>query len=393
MSDTTTPYEAATLITKVKIDGFKNLTSPHQPDGEIPLTNPTFLIGPNGSGKSNLGEALRFVRSILGESYKDDAIWRAVKHHGGLGAITQKHSPDSNISLAFHFAHVVDKTPLFYKCTFKPDFDSLSLWLSYESYPGHAGPVLGKPVLSTDLAVSRKRALFSEQADFISSFFIKSLFYNANNISTAAVKGNIATIDPDNTFLSENGLNIQNVYFLLENSKHYKTKRALEQFITKYIDQDFETIRTPPVGENYIGFKYWRSNSDTPYTLATLSDGTIRMLMWAAVLLHPEPPPLIFIDEPELGLHPEWMGPLMEMIWKAAEKTQVIIATHSPDLLDQLELEDAGHVLVCEQDAQGLAMFHALDPEPLSEWLNHYRLGELYRAGRPEVGGWSEPKS
>lgn len=160
-------------------------------------------------------------------------------------------------------------------------------------------------------------------------------------------------------------------------------------FFIQNVDQSLENIKTPVFDNRFISFAYKRKNSKSTYSLDMLSDGYVRMLLLSSILLHPKPQSLIVIDEPELGLHPQWMKPLMELIWRAAEKTQVIIATHSPDLLDHLDADEAGHVIVAEQDELGLAQFNTLDPEALAAWLKDYTLGDLYRLGRPEVGGWT----
>ena len=85
--------------------------------------------------------------------------------------------------------------------------------------------------------------------------------------------------------------------------------------------------------------EHWTFNGNggcdrDPLYLDEMSDGTVRMLCWATILLSPHLPTLLVIDEPEVGIHPAWMPILSEWIKRASRKTQVIVCTHSPDLLD-----------------------------------------------------------
>ncbi|MGV0837319.1 AAA family ATPase [Mycolicibacterium thermoresistibile] len=73
-----------------------------------------------------------------------------------------------------------------------------------------------------------------------------------------------------------------------------------------------------------------------PLRAAELSDGTLRFLLWAAALLSPEPPSLMVLNEPETSLHPELVRPLATLIGAAAQRTQVVVVTHSHELLELL---------------------------------------------------------
>jgi predicted ATPase len=116
-----------------------------------------------------------------------------------------------------------------------------------------------------------------------------------------------------------------------------------------------------------------------------LSDGTIRYLCLLAILLHPDPPPLVCIEEPELGLHPDVLPRVAELMKEASERMQLIVTTHSDILIDALS-DTTESVVVCERSLEdGGTEFHRLEPDKLSEWLEEYRLGELWR--RNEIGG------
>ena len=105
-----------------------------------------------------------------------------------------------------------------------------------------------------------------------------------------------------------------------------------------------------------------------------LSDGSIRFICLATALLNPFPPSVIVIDEPELGLHPEAIRILGELIQDAAKRTQIIVATQSPLLLDQFSIED----IVVVNRKEGQSTFERLNREDFNEWLNNYSVGELW---------------
>ena len=98
-----------------------------------------------------------------------------------------------------------------------------------------------------------------------------------------------------------------------------------------------------------------------------LSDGTLRYLSLLAILCDPEPPPLIILEEPELGLHPDVLPTIADMLVQAAERTQLIVTTHSGVLVDAFT-ESPEHVLVCERTDGGTRV-RRLDGKKLAVWL------------------------
>jgi predicted ATPase len=101
-----------------------------------------------------------------------------------------------------------------------------------------------------------------------------------------------------------------------------------------------------------------------------------------AVLLSPSPPPLVTIEEPELGLHPDAVGLLADVMVEASSRMQIVATTHSDAFISALT-DSAGSVLVCE-NLRGTTV-ERIDPAKLEFWLDKYRLGEIWRIG--EIGG------
>jgi len=115
-----------------------------------------------------------------------------------------------------------------------------------------------------------------------------------------------------------------------------------------------------------------------------MSDGTLKFLALLAALFHPKPPPLMCIEEPEIGLHPDAMHLVTEALVEASQSVQLIVTTHSDALVDSLT-DQPESVLVCERDFDNGTQMKRLSKEDLKEWLEHYTLGEIWRKG--EIGG------
>lgn len=114
-----------------------------------------------------------------------------------------------------------------------------------------------------------------------------------------------------------------------------------------------------------------------------LSDGTLRYLCLLAILLDPTPPPLICIEEPELGIHPNIINKLADLLKEASTRTQLIVTTHSQQLVDNFT-ESPEDIVVCEKRS-GQTTLERLDAKEMSIWLDKYSLGDLWSSG--EIGG------
>ena len=114
-----------------------------------------------------------------------------------------------------------------------------------------------------------------------------------------------------------------------------------------------------------------------------LSDGTLRFIALGAILFNPTPPPLVCIEEPELGLHPDLISSLAEALKAASERMQIIITTHSANLVDCFN--DQPEAIIVAEKRDGITHLERLDPEKLAPWLAKYRLGDLWTSG--DIGG------
>ena len=140
----------------------------------------------------------------------------------------------------------------------------------------------------------------------------------------------------------------------------------------------FERMSILPSGGTLQFFLY-ESGFSTPIPATRLSDGTIRFIAMLATLLNPSPPPLVCMEEPELGLHPDAVALLADLVVEASERMQLVITTHSDAFVSALTQHPAS-IVACERPGAGTVL-RRLDPEKLADWLDEYRLGDLWRMG------------
>jgi predicted ATPase len=152
--------------------------------------------------------------------------------------------------------------------------------------------------------------------------------------------------------------------------------RLLALFLPRY--QRFSTR----VQGGTVQFYLHEAGLRAPVPATRLSDGTIRFMAMLALLLSPTPPPLLCIEEPELGLHPDAVTMLAELLAETSSRTQLVVTTHADALVSALT-DHADSVLVCEY--RNGTVLRRVEPDRLRHWLNQYRLGEIWRIG--ELGG------
>jgi predicted ATPase len=134
----------------------------------------------------------------------------------------------------------------------------------------------------------------------------------------------------------------------------------------------------PEGGDGKVVLRWWEQPYEREGVSANLlSDGTLKFLCLIAILMSPDPPPLICIDEPELGLHPDWIKLVAELMQSAAARTQLIVATHSPQIVAGLDPEQ---VIVTEKE-NGETHLRRLERRELEKWLDEFNLSDLWLAG------------
>ncbi len=181
--------------------------------------------------------------------------------------------------------------------------------------------------------------------------------------------------------LFPNGANLFSVLHSIREKHQEEWKEILEFLKTAY--PDFLDLRAPAEGgDGRVHLWWFEKHCETEGISANhLSDGMLRLLCLIAILKNPDPPPLICIDGPELGLHPDWIELVADLLQDAAVRTQVIVATHSPQIMAKLEPEQ---VIIAEK-VDGETHLKQLKTPDLENWLKDFNLAELWLSG--EIGG------
>lgn len=218
-------------------------------------------------------------------------------------------------------------------------------------------------------------------------FFSLWAFYPGFDVSRySIIRTQPNDIEPS-TILSQRGENLASVLHEILTRHAFRDERDNLLNFLHVAYPFFENIspETVPGMKGKVLLKWHESDLPKPIEVWELSDGILRFLCLGAVLCNPQPPPLVCIDEPELGFHPRLIPIIGDMIKSAAEKTQLIITTHCPELLNCFNLDDIA-VMIREN---GKSTWHRPSAKGelktlLSE-VEGENLGELHRSGQLEV--------
>ncbi len=169
-----------------------------------------------------------------------------------------------------------------------------------------------------------------------------------------------------------------NLGLVLNDLEHQDTWPQFLEYMRRFLPR-FKRLTTK-IQSGLVQIYLHEDGLKAPIPATRLSDGTIRFLALLAVLLHPKKAPMLCIEEPELGLHPDALAIIAELLVQAKAGTQIVVTTHSDVLVSALT-EEADSVLVSEYGGGGTE-FRRLEPGKLAKWLEKYRLGEIWRMGK-----------
>ena len=164
---------------------------------------------------------------------------------------------------------------------------------------------------------------------------------------------------------------------LVLNQIEHKSGPIFNEHLKRFFPR-FERMSTVISGGT-VQFYLHESGFRAPIPATRLSDGTIRFIALLATLLAPLPPSLVCIEEPELGLHPDAVALLADLLVESSQRMQLVVTTHSDALVSALTNQPAA-IVACERPGAGTVL-RRLDPEKLACWLDDYLLGDLWRMG------------
>jgi len=419
---------------RIRLLQSKNFKNLNMNDG-ISLNNLNIFIGPNCSGKSNFISMLQFLKDCIVAGSEDKQGGRyeyAVSQLGGTNILNKDIKTPADVNFCFHFSKT-DTIPkglnldlqLFIgardsKVTIKKESlsDSILVQLTPFYYYKYHDIEIGKGVVSyyddsharsshfervdnipnNSLGLNLTHSILEESKNppertpiyKVSRELIDTItnwhFYNSNDMNLNKIRTSEPKIGPSDIYLSKSG---HNLALIIENliQADINFEESLNKAIRSIIPitRRFRPART---GLMSINLQWYFEGFQECFYLNEISDGAVRMICWAAILLSPKPPSLLVIDEPELGLHVSWMPILSEWIKIAAQKTQVIICTHSPDLLDYFTEHIDDVRCFSSKDSKYFSINPISKTQLQGKFDDGWKLGDLYRVGDPIVGGW-----
>lgn len=352
-------------LDRLTIRGFKSIRALE----DFPLGNLNVFIGGNGAGKSNLLEFFRLLRAVI-----DGRLNQYIAEGGGVSDFLfngRKTTPQMEFET--HFGERG------YRFALKPGpLENILLTGEARFYSGGKSGWwgLGDSPDGKSLLVAEAKGITSDSSysrsvyETIASWQV----YHFHDTSATAAMRHYEIVQ-DNRVLRFNAAN--SAPYLLRLRAEYpdaygEILNAVRLAMPFFDDFLLDVTR---FGESQKVNLSWRQKgSDYPLQPYHLSDGSLRFICLVTALLQPNPPPTIVIDEPELGLHPYAIALLAELIQNAAQRTQLLVATQSPALIDQFSIED----IVVVNRKEGASTFERLQEADFNVWLESYSVGELW---------------
>ena len=398
------------FIKKLRLSNL--LSFPPNPEQAFELQPLNVLIGPNGAGKSNVIEALELLRAtptdfataIRDGGGADEWLWKG--EEGEKTATIEIETGEISTGLANllgrslryrleftstrHRVEVVDEAIE----EAKPRWGHENPYFYYRFRHGH--PVINiteqvqDPVAEGDkwrtrhlkrddlapdqsvLAQRKDPELYPEITWTGRKFGEIQTFREWTFGRFASLRRPQPADLPDDRLLPNNR-NLGLILNQIELQDPRKFNKIMQRFFPR-----FERMATGVQG-GAVQFYLHETGFNSPIASTRLSDGTIRFMALLAILLAPSPPPLVCIEEPELGLHPDAVALLGELLVEASKRMQLIVTTHSDALVSALTNQPES-VVLCERPGAGTTL-RRLDSEELTQWLNDYTLGDLWRMG------------
>ncbi len=395
------------FIEDIRLDG---ILSYGRTETAFPLKPLNVLIGPNTSGKSNLIEALSLLRAAPRD------LQAAIREGGGVRDWLWKGGPANvNANLDVTIAYE-NKPPLRYKLSFAdvgarfeiideaienacPAAGSDEPYFYYRYQSGNPTVNVrteeGRPDPKLRLVnyklrrehVEPTQSILSQvrghdvypELTYLADNFERMAFYREWSLGRRAPARLPQSVDLPQDSLLEDASNLAITLSALLNEPETR------EWILGRMREFYPSIRNiqTPLQGPAIQVSFHEEGLGHPVPATRLSDGSMRYLCLLASLRNPNPPPLICLEEPEVGLHPDIIPEVAQLLKDASAQSQIIATTHSDALIDALT-DTPESVVVCEK-FDGATQLRRLDAEDLAVWLKDYRLGELWTRG--DLGG------
>jgi predicted ATPase len=385
-------------VTHLSVEGYRSLV-----DVSVPLRALNVMIGPNGCGKTSILEIIQLLRDAMQERLAD-----SLEQRGGLNAVVSRVTNGSQrlrISLQVDAESPRSDAPLCYRFELSPR--DIGYVVPHERLEWHFDPSIDRPFYYIDAHYDEVRYTNPEMTGFARPTWE----YNSAELALAQVPRlyeepealrralsstrlfSYLDVGPRSVVRLPQGLtpaktpgpNGESLFSALHNLRalHRTSIYARIEEVLGLAFPDFLGLEFPAVGAGQVTMTWYQAGLAGPLYPGELSEGTLRFLWLVTVLLAPDPSPITLIDEPEVSLHPKLLKLLANLLQDASTRGQLVVATHSADLVRWLEPQE---VLVFEK-TEGRTRCTWADSLDLGGWLKDFTLAELWQMGT--LGDWS----
>ena len=352
------------MIELIKIKNYKSIR-----ELILPMRRINILIGSNGAGKSNLISFFKMIQEIYNQRFGAFTMSQGIDNILYFGRNSSESCYgliDFNNNNAFFFEirpmqnrkGYIEYTGDYFNNKHEGNKDyslwNRTLWDSNEE---------------ESMIIDNK----TWRAGYLKNYLESFTTYHFHDTSANSPLRRECKIG-DNTFLRQDGSNLAAYLYLLK--EKYPHAFKLIECVIRSIAPYFQSFNLHPdrFDDTIIELEWKEKDSDMYLNGYNFSDGTIRFIALTTLLLQPDTPEVIIIDEPELGLHPAAIEKLASMIKRASLKSQIIISTQSSNLIDYFDAEDI--VVVDRENKQ--SVFRRLDEQELTAWKDDYSLGQIW---------------
>ena len=360
-------------LTKLTLRGFKSFESLE----DFELGDLNVLVGANGAGKSNFVEFFRLLRAMVHQSLQTYMIANGPADGYFFNGLAYSRAIEAKLSFG--------ETEYAFKLASTADGKIFVAQEIAQYSDGSEPQLVGKGSLEStlkersedfDSRYARLDDIHGPNWRVWSSLSNLQVYHFHDTSKTSYMRREYGVEQSD--MLDADAGNLAPLLYRLreEYGNTYQLIRKTLQRIAPYFD-DFLISGSKHSREDTVRLTWRQKGKDYIFSPGHFSDGTIRFLCLATALLQPNPPSIVVIDEPELGLHPEAISILGGMIRSASKRMQIIVATQSPQLLNEFLPEQ---VITVDQ-SNGASVLRRLSSESISEWLDEFSVGELWQKG------------
>nr|MBF0223237.1 AAA family ATPase [Desulfobulbaceae bacterium] len=361
-------------LKSITLEGFKSIRELK----DFELSSLNVIIGANGAGKSNFIQLFKMLQVMSQKNFS-----KYIQEHGGADSFLYNGPKQtSSIKAEFEF---LSNSPYAegsnsYRFILTPTVNETFLIEEERKYYNTNWRSYGNPSDESKLHDMRDETAANGNSNGVGHYVYHSIsdwmVYHFHDTSEKAPMRRSEIVE-DNLKLRSDAANIAPFLLRLrEISRWQSYYRDIVQAI-RLVMPFFDDFRldTVKMGESEKTRLSWQQKgSDFPMQPYHLSDGSIRFIALATALLQPVPPSTMIIDEPELGLHPEAIAILAELMHSMAKRTQLIVATQSPILINHFSVNN----LIVANRNNRQTCFERLNEVDFSEWLKDYNIGELW---------------